>query len=488
MAALGGSARMTEAVTVDETSALDANAVLVFEDQEYTAAELDALADGLAATLTARGVHSGARVALMSSNRPEFVVAVRALWRLHAAAVLISPAWKHDEVAHVLSVTEPSHALGDQAVLAELMPMLSLDEPITPARGRYRPPPLEADALLVFSSGTTGMPKAVRHTHGSFTAAVEHWRQALNFTAADRIQVLTPPSHILGLLNIELALRSGAWVRLHPRFELERMLRCIEADGITVEMAVAPIAMALAAHPELETYDLTSLRYIMWGATPVTVGVAETVTRRTGIGWVPAYGASEVPVIACNPTDGARLDSAGRPVPGVDVRIVSLESRVPVESGGTGEIEVRSASRMAGYLPSAATAQAVHDGWYRTGDVGYLDADGWLFVTDRAKEMIKVRGFQVAPAEIEAVLHGHPLVADCAVFGVPDPADGEAVVAAVATTGPVTAAELTGLVADRLATYKRVRQVVFVDQIPRLPSGKVLRRRLEERYGRTSDE
>ncbi|MFC4376240.1 class I adenylate-forming enzyme family protein [Nocardia halotolerans] len=479
---------MTEAVPVAGVGALDASATLAFEGGEYSGADIDALVAGLAETLAARGVRDGARVALMSSNRPEFVLAVRAIWQLCAAVVLISPAWKRDEVAHALAVTAPTHALGDQSVLAELMPMLSLDEPIEPARGHRRPLAPDADALLVFSSGTTGLPKAVRHTHGSFTAAVEHWRRALDFTAADRIQVLTPPSHILGLLNIELALRSGAWVRLHPRFELERMLRCIEADRITVEMAVAPIALALAAHPALETYDLSSLRYIMWGATPVAVGVAETVTRRTGIGWMPAYGASEVPVIACNPVCGARLDSVGRPVPGVDVRIVSLESGMPVETGHTGEIEVRSASRMAGYLPAAATEDAIRDGWYRTGDVGYLDPDGWLFVTDRAKEMIKVRGFQVAPAEIEAVLHGHPLVADCAVFGVPDPADGEAVVAAVATTAPVTTTELTTLVADRLATYKRVRRVVFVDQIPRLPSGKVLRRRLEERYGRTSDE
>ena len=136
---------------------------------------------------------------------------------------------------------------------------------------------------------------------------------------------------------------------------------------------------------------------------------------------------------------------------------------------------------MAGYLPSEVTAQAFSDGWYRTGDVGYLDADGWLRITDRAKEMIKVRGFQVAPAEIEAVLHGHPAVEDCAVFGVPDAANGEAIVAAVKMCGPVEADELVALVADRLASYKRPSRVVFVPEIPRLPSGKVLRRVLKER-------
>ena len=142
---------------------------------------------------------------------------------------------------------------------------------------------------------------------------------------------------------------------------------------------------------------------------------------------------------------------------------------------------------MAGYLPDEATAQAFSDGWYRTGDVGYFDADGWLRITDRAKEMIKVRGFQVAPAEIEAVLHGHPRVADCAVFGVEDPTDGEAVVAAVAARGSVDPDELFALVAQRLASYKQLSRVVIVPEIPRLPSGKVLRRVLKEQHGCPSD-
>ena len=136
---------------------------------------------------------------------------------------------------------------------------------------------------------------------------------------------------------------------------------------------------------------------------------------------------------------------------------------------------------MAGYLPDETTADAFADGWYRTGDVGHLDADGWLRITDRVKEMIKVRGFQVAPAEIEAVLHGHPAVADCAVFGVPDGANGEAVVATVKTSATVEPDALMALVAERLASYKRLSRVFIVSEIPRLPSGKVLRRVLKER-------
>jgi long-chain acyl-CoA synthetase len=460
---------------------------LAFETQEYSLRQLDALTNGLARSLERRGVRAKQRVALMASNRPEFVVAVRAIWRLGAAVVLLSPAWKRGEVEHALAITEPAHAVGDHPVLSELMPMLHLDEPIAPGQGSYAPPDSAADAVLVFSSGTTGLPKAVRHTHASFGAAVRHWRDALQLTSKDRLQIATPPSHILGLLNIATALETGAWVRLHRRFDLDQVLHHIEGDRITIEMAVAPIALALADHPKLESYDLSSLRFIMWGATPVTPSVAKAVTRRTGVGWLPAYGASELPVIACNPIDGARLDSVGRPVPGVSVRVVSLETGEPVRPGDVGEIQARSDSLMAGYLPADATADAFRDGWYRTGDVGHIDADGWLRITDRSKEMIKVRAFQVAPAEVETVLHGHPAVADCAVFGIPDAADGEAVVAAIATQSSVDPAELITLVGDRLASYKRPSRVVFVDEIPRLPSGKVLRRVLKERYGRPSD-
>lgn len=238
-------------------------AALTFDEREYTLAELDGLANGMATTLEHRGVRAGDRVALMSSNRPEFVIALRAIWRLGAAAVLLSPAWREAEVEHALAVTNPSHAVGDHPVLEGLMSMLPLDDPITPGQRPFEPPPADADALFVFSSGTTGMPKAVRHTHRAFAVAVRHWRDALGLTSTDRMQIVTPPSHILGLLNIVMALDTGAWIRLHRRFDIDQMLHHIEADRITIEMAVAPIALALAAHPKLDSYDLTSLRYVM---------------------------------------------------------------------------------------------------------------------------------------------------------------------------------------------------------------------------------
>ena len=151
---------------------------LAFEDREYSLADLDALACGMASVLHQRGVRPGTRVAVMSSNRPEFVVALRAIWRLGAAAVLLSPAWKHAEVSHALSLTRPAHAVGDHPVLAEIMPMLSLDDEIAPAPHPAVAVTPDSDAVFVFSSGTTGMPKAVRHTHASLDVAIHHWRAA----------------------------------------------------------------------------------------------------------------------------------------------------------------------------------------------------------------------------------------------------------------------------------------------------------------------
>ena len=408
---------------------------------------------------------------------------------------MFSPAWKALEVQHACAVVSPQFVLGDEAGCAALAaalpsaPVVRLDGAAPAAAGDPGPfvDDVDADAVLVFSSGTTGLPKAVRHTHRSLGHGVEHWIASLGLTDRDHFQVATPPVHILGLLNIVTAVAAGSRIRLHPRFDLDASLRAIAEERMTLEMAVAPIALGMANHPHLEDFDLSSLRYIMWGATPVAEEVARTVSRRTGVRWLPAYGTSEVPVIAANPVQDPerwRLDSAGLAAPGVEIRIADPETGAVLDPGSTGEIEVRSRSAMAGYLPDSETAAAFHDGWYRTGDIGWLEPEGWLHITDRLKEMIKVRGFQVAPAELEAVLHGDPRVHDCAVFGVDDAELGEAIVAAVvlAPGTQVSPEELQAVIADRLAGYKRVRHVVMVDAIPRLPSGKALRRQLKEAW------
>jgi long-chain acyl-CoA synthetase len=467
-------------------------------DDAWTFSDLEGLSNAFARHLAGRGVAAGDRAALMMANRVEFVIAVNGIAKLGAAAVLLSPAWKAAEVHHAIGLTTPVHAVGDadsatlltEALTAGRVTNLDDDsvDPMGGSRDRLdRPVAFADEAVLVFSSGTTGLPKAVRHTHASMGHATTDWVNVLGLGSDDRFQVATPPSHILGLLNLLTAMAAGASVRLHRRFDLDEVLRRIESEHMTLEMAVAPIALALANHPRLEQYDLSSLRYIMWGATPVTESVAKIVTERTGVRWLPAYGASEVPVISANPIERPeawRLDSAGLPPAGISLRIADLDTGAILASGEIGEIQVLSPSVMAGYLPESSTADAMVDGWYRTGDVGWLEPEGWVHLTDRSKEMIKVNGFQVAPAELEAVLHGHPAVLDCAVFGVPDERAGELPVAAVRLDPAVPLADgaLEGLVAESLARYKRLHEVVVVGTIPRLPSGKVLRRVLRDEW------
>ncbi len=469
------------------------------DDQRWSFRDLECMSNAFARHLTTRGVGAGDRVAIMMANRMEFIVAVQAVSKLGGASVLISPAWKRAEVSHALGLTTPVHAVTDSvssSLLGDLLgagAVTDLDDPAVRPLGHSQseltPGRTQAgdESVLVFSSGTTGMPKAVRHTHASMGLATDHWVAVLGLGPDDRFQVATPPSHILGLLNLLAAVSAGATVRLHRRFDLDEVLARIVSERMTLEMAVAPIALALANHPRLEDYDLSSLRYIMWGATPVTASVAEIVTKRTGVRWLPAYGASEVPVIAANPVDRPgewRLDSAGLPPPGIALRIADLESGAVLPAGEIGEIQVMSDSVMTGYLPDEASSDAFADGWYRTGDVGWLEAEGWVHLTDRSKEMIKVNGFQVAPAEVEAVLLSHPAVLDCAVFGVVDERSGEVPAAAVALDpdAQVVDGELQALVADSLATYKRLQYLIVVDEIPRLPSGKVLRRTLRDKW------
>ncbi|HTR69420.1 MAG TPA: class I adenylate-forming enzyme family protein [Mycobacteriales bacterium] len=473
---------------------------LLAGDEQWTYHQLDRASSALARHLRPI-IAPRDRVVVMTANRPEFVIAVTAISKLGAAAVLVSPAWKEREVDHAVALTGATFAVGDGGSAGLLRERLAVDRVLDlddrvgldavlagdATRPDFASIEPSDEAVLVFSSGTTGLPKAVRHSHESIGHGAAHWVAALGLGPDDRFQVATPPSHILGLLNLLAAQVAGATVRLHRRFDLDEVLRRIQDERMTLEMAVAPIALAMADHPSIEDYDLSSLRYIMWGATPVTPSVAERVTERTGVRWLAAYGASEVPVIAANPVSDPsawRLDSAGLPPAGITLRVVDLDSGAVLPAGEVGEIQIMSPSTMLGYLPAADSAAAFSDGWYRTGDVGWLEAEGWVHLTDRAKEMIKVKGFQVAPAEIEEVLHGHPGVRDCAVFGVPDALAGELPVAAVALDPehPVSLDELTALVASELATYKALAAIVEVDEIPRLPSGKVLRRTLAEAW------
>lgn len=305
---------------------------------------------------------------------------------------------------------------------------------------------------------------------------------------------MLPFFHVYGLTALLTGpLRQGATVVVLPRFELDSFLGAIERHRVSRLYVAPPIVLALAKHPAVDRYDLTSLEHIVCSAAPLDARLALACSARLGLPPVrQAYGMTElspachaVPLDAQDPPSG----TVGRLLPSTEMRIVDLDDRTrTVGPGEEGEIAIRGPQVMRGYLgrPDDTAAMIDKDGWLFTGDVGRVDDDGWLFVVDRVKELIKYKGYQVAPAELEAVLLTHPSIADAAVIGVREE-DGTEVPAAFVVrrvaAGQLTPDEVMAHVAARVAPYKKVRRVTFVTTVPRAPSGKILRRQLREREG-----
>jgi acyl-CoA synthetase (AMP-forming)/AMP-acid ligase II len=327
------------------------------------------------------------------------------------------------------------------------------------------------------------LPKAVRHSHRSLTAAIYQRIAAYTMTDADRLQFFMALCTSYGVICSLSAIASRASLRLFRRFDVRRVLENIEGERITIAFGAAPVAIAFRDVPDLASYDLSSLRWMMWGATPILPEVAQEVTARTGVRWMQAYSTTEIG-IASNPStqpEDFRLDSPGYALSDVELRTVDINTGMDLALGEQGELVVRSPAVMLGYLPEEDNAEVfLPDGSFRTGDVGWIDAEGWVHLADRVKELIKVSGFQVAPAEIERVLATCPGVLDCAVYGMPDARKGERPKAAVVPdpANPPSAEDLLAFVAERLATYKHLAGVMFVESIPRNAGGKILRREL----------
>ncbi|MGP3633458.1 4-coumarate--CoA ligase family protein [Streptomyces sp. 24-1644] len=352
--------------------------------------------------------------------------------------------------------------------------------------------PVEDVAALPYSSGTTGAPKGVMLTHRSIATNLEQLRPFIPMGPGDSILAVLPFFHIYGLTALMNApLRFGATVVVLPRFDLAEFLGAIEKHRISGLYVAPPIVLALAKHPSVGEYDLSSLEYIVSGAAPLDAGLATACSARLGLPPVrQAYGMTElspgthvVPLSAENPPPGA----VGKLLPSTEMRIVALDD--PGKDAGTGtdgEVLIRGPQVMKGYLgrPEATADMIDSDGWVHTGDIGRVDDDGWLFVVDRVKELIKYKGYQVAPAELEALLLSHERIADAAVIGVYD-ADGNEVPKAYLVRRPgeetLTAQDVMAYVAERVAPYKKVRRAEFIDAVPRAASGKILRRELRDR-------
>jgi long-chain acyl-CoA synthetase len=491
-----------------------------WQGQSLTFRELDSLANALASGLRGLGIRKGDRIALYLPNRPEWVLTLFAAARLGAVVTPLNPRLKEGEVefqvndagAVALVVEEALAPVvgGIRDKLASVKHCVLVGEDRTglgttlaavlSGQKPAPPPPFPLNwaedlVILPYSSGTTGLPKGVMLSHKNLVCNHTQILASLRFTEADVSLIFLPMSHIYGTMLAGTAVLAGATQIIMDRFDLEESLRLVQAHRVTRYFAVPPILVAMANSPELlRRYDLSSIRFIMVAAAPLAPEVARRVEELSGCPILQAYGLTEAsPATHMGPVEPGRqsLDNQGFPVHDTEQKIVDLETGTrDLAVGEVGEVAVRGPQVMKGYWRDPeATATALRDGWLLTGDIGRIEPDGSLVLVDRKKEMIKVQGFSVGPAELEAVLFLHPAVADCAVVGVPDPEAGQVPKAFVALRPGAAAGaeELMAFAAERVAGYKQVRRVEFVDAIPRTPSGKVLRRVLKERQDPASD-
>jgi len=342
--------------------------------------------------------------------------------------------------------------------------------------------------VLPYSSGTTGLPKGVMLTHRNLVGNVVQGQSVLSTAQDDVLLAVLPFFHIYGLVVLlTSALRLGATLVTMPRFDLEQWLDAHGRYGVSVDFVVPPILLAMAKHPAVDAYDLSTVRFVFSGAAPASPELEEAVGKRLDCLVAQGYGLTETsPVLTANTADPTtiRHGSCGRLLPNTEAKVVSPETGEDQDPGQEGELCFRGPQVMKGYLnrPDATAAMIDPDGWIHTGDLGYIDPDGYFYVTDRVKELIKYKGMQVAPAELEAVLISHPEIADAAVIGSPDEEAGEVPKAFVVKRGDgLTEEDIKAWVAERVAPHKRIRSVEFIDAIPKSASGKILRRILTDR-------
>jgi acyl-CoA synthetase (AMP-forming)/AMP-acid ligase II len=453
-----------------------------------------------AAGLSAIGVRKGDVVGLCIPNSPEFAIALHAAARLGATVTPANPANTTHELAHQLrdagaKLLIAGASLIDKAreAIAECRQAIELvvthDAPglrsLASIARDVDPPTVTIDpttdvVALPYSSGTTGLPKGVMLTHRNLVANLLQL-EAVERNGLHAFVAVLPFFHIYGLVVIlSFGLRSGTTIVTLPRFEPESFLKTLQDWRVEIAHIVPPMAIALARHPSVKSYDLRHLEAMFSGAAPLGPSVTDAIQQRLNIVVKQGYGMTEAsPVTHYSDTHSpVRPGTVGRLVPSTDCRIVDVESGRDANAGEPGEVWIRGPQVMQGYLnnPEATARTIDQDGWLHTGDIGTVDADGYLTILDRLKELIKVKGYQVAPAELEALLLKHPQIADAAVIPVLDEECGEVPKALVVARGNLTADEVIAFVHAQVAHYKRIHRVAFVDAIPKSASGKILRR------------
>jgi acyl-CoA synthetase (AMP-forming)/AMP-acid ligase II len=471
-----------------------------------TYAELDHMTRRLAAGLAAAGIQKGDVIALHSPNTILYPVVFYAATRAGATVTTVNALYTADELhkqlldskARLLVTISLFLPLAQAAIAdTDVTEVLVLDQAeghrsVMELMATDAPEPIveidpaEDVAVLPYSSGTTGVAKGVMLTHRNIGTNMAQCESMLDLADDERLIAILPFFHIYGMtVLMNLPLRLGATVVVLPRFDLQQFLTAMQDYRITRAYVAPPVVLALAKHPAVDAYDLSALQHVVSAAAPLDGQLGEACAKRLGIHAVlQAYGMTEL-----SPgTHATRADdqepptgSVGKLFPSTEMRIVDAEGN----DAESGEIWIRGPQVMKGYLgrPEDTDATIDADGWLHTGDIGRMDERGYLYVIDRLKELIKYKGYQVPPAELEAVLLTDPRIADAAVIGVLDDDGNEVPKAFVvpATGVQLTADDVMEYVAQRVAPHKKVRRVEFIEAVPKAASGKILRRELRAR-------
>jgi acyl-CoA synthetase (AMP-forming)/AMP-acid ligase II len=472
--------------------------------QTLTYADLERAVGSLAGGLAASGFAKGEVLALMAPNMPEYAVVFHAVAMAGGIVTTINPAYAEAEVhgqlrdsgARILVTIPPLAAAASRAAAGTQVgevyvfgeapgarPLASLYA--APLAGQVPVGPGDVVALP-YSSGTVGLSKGVMLTHRNLVANIAQTLAMAQIMPEESLVAVLPFFHIYGMqVLMNCGLRAGATIVTLPRFDLEQFLRVHQDYRITRSFVAPPIVVALAKHPLVDKFDLSALTQVLSGAAPLKADLAADCGRRLDCEVVQGYGMTELsPVSHCTPRGGFKPGSAGVTAPNTQTRIVDPVRGTDLGTGEDGEIYVRGPQVMKGYLnnPQATAATIDPGGWLHTGDLGHIDDDGHLYVTDRLKELIKYKGFQVPPAELETVLLRHPDVTDAAVVGLPDEEAGEIPVGYVTLRPGASAspAEIVQFVASQVAGYKQIRRLEVIEAIPKSPSGKILRRILRD--------